>query len=274
MKSFTTRGVAIVAIATAMGLTAPVAAFADSTTTLPTSTTVVTTTTVVNPWKAWHAAEASYLDKRDAIQQTYLAAVATARATYYTSLASATTTVEDTTARTILDQAIATAIEAESASYVALGNPPPAPTTTKYGAWLDQVQSINGTYRTAVLAAQATYAAALQTSTTSAQRVSAEAALKLAIANAEVARSAALAALGAPPAPTTGPSAYRKAVHAINRTFNQAVDAAKSTYFSEISTTSTKAGRAAVKAAEDLAIANAWVARATALTALGAPPAG
>ena len=263
----------MVAIAAAIGLIAPVAAFADSTTTDPTST-VVTTTTVVSPWKTWHAAEASYLDKRDAIQQTYLAAVATARSTYYTSLSIATTAAEDATARTILDQAIATAIEARSASYVALGNPPPAPATSKYGAWFDQVQTINETYRTSVMAADATYAAALQTSTTAAQRATAQAALKLAIANAEVVRSAALAALGAPPAPTTGPSSYRKAIHAINKTFNTAVDAAKSTYFSEIATTTTKAGRAAVKAAEDLAIANAWVARAAALTALGAPPAG
>jgi len=260
------------AIAATLGLSAPVAAFADSTTTLPTTTVV--TTTVPNPMKAWRIAEASYLNKRAAIQQTYLAAVATARATYYTSLANATTSVEDATARTILDQAIATAILARSSAYVALGNPPAAPSTTKLGAYIDQVQGINETYRSSVMAAQATYAAALQVSTTSAQRATAEAALKLAIANAEVVRAAALAALGAPPAPSSGPSTYRKAVQAINRTFNHAVDAAKATYFSEIATTTTKAGRAAVKAAEDLAIANAWVARANALTALGAPPAG
>ena len=262
----------MVAIAAALGLSAPVAAFADSTTTLPTSTVV--TATVPSPMKTWRAAEASYLDKRDAIQQTYLAAVATARATYYTSLSTATTSVEDATARTILNQAIATAIDARSAAYVALGNPPPAPSTTPLGLYIDHVQAINGTYRTSVMAAQATYAAALQTATNAAQRATAEANLKLAVANAEVVRAAALAALGSPPAPTSGPSAYRKAVQAINKTFNHAIDAAKSTYFSEIATTTTKAGRAAVKAAEDLAIANAWVARAAALTALGAPPAG
>ena len=93
MKSFTTRSVTVLAIAATLGLSAPVAAFADSTTTtLPTtSTTVATnTTTTPSPMKTWRIAEKAYLDERAAINQTYKAAVATARSAYDTALSTAT----------------------------------------------------------------------------------------------------------------------------------------------------------------------------------------
>ena len=277
MKSFTTRSVTVLAIAATLGLSAPVAAFADSTTTtLPTtSTTVATnTTTTPSPMKTWRIAEKAYLDERAAINQTYKAAVATARSAYDTALSTATTSAEKATARTTLDAALAAAVTARIAAFTALGNPPAAPSSNPLGAYIDQVQTINEAYRASVMSAQATYAAALLSSTTGAERATAAANLKLAVANAEVTRAAALTALGAPPAATTGTNTYRQQLKAINKTYEDAVAAAKSTYFSQITSATTSAERATIKAAEELAIANAAVARAAALTALGAPPAG
>lgn len=66
-------------------------------------------------------------------------------------------------------------------------------------AYLAQLRTINQTFVATVKTAKANFAAAIAVATNSAQRITARAALRLAIADATVARATALTALGKPP---------------------------------------------------------------------------
>ena len=148
-----------------------------------------------------------------------------------------------------------------------------------HDAYLDQLKVINRTFRATVDTARKAYWAALKASKGSdnraAARAAARAALTLSIANAMGARATALTALGAPPAPPAGSvrSAYIVALEGINQTYRTAVAAADSAFAAAFALTTTPAERAVVRAQLQLAIANAAVARASALVALGSPPA-
>ena len=72
-------------------------------------------------------------------------------------------------------------------------------------------------------------------------------------------------------------NAYLAQLHVINRTFRVSVNVARREYHlairASVGSANRQAARAAARAALTLSIANAMQARATALTALGAPPA-
>jgi antitoxin component HigA of HigAB toxin-antitoxin module len=158
-------------------------------------------------------------------------------------------------------------------------------------AYVDQLEVIRHTFHSTVKTARDAFRAAVRASQGSANRAAliaaARAALTLSIANAMGARSTALIALGNPPTPpagtfgdtaliTTTPgtarSAHIVALQAINETYRTAVASAQATFGVDFSTASTRAERATVRAALELARANAAVARAAALTTLGPPP--
>ena len=145
-------------------------------------------------------------------------------------------------------------------------------------AYLDQLKVINKTFRASVDVARREYWAAIKASKGSANRqaarAAARAALTLSIANAMQARSTALIALGAPPAPPAGTprSAYIVALQAINQTYRNSVAAADAAFAAAFPGAVTAPERAVVRATLELAIANAAVVRAAALVALGPPP--
>ena len=146
-------------------------------------------------------------------------------------------------------------------------------------AYLKQLRVINRTFRQTVDVARHDYWLAIKASrgadNRSAARAAARAALTLSIANAMSARATALIALGSPPnAPAGAPkSAYIDAVHAINTTYRASVAAADAAFAVAFPGATTPAARAEVRATLELAVANAALVRANALTALGPPPA-
>lgn len=145
-------------------------------------------------------------------------------------------------------------------------------------AYVDQLEVIRQTFHSTVKTARDAFRDAVRASKGSANRAAfiaaARAALTLSIANAMGARSTALIALGNPPTPPAGTprSAYIVALQGISETYRTAVASAQATFAVDFSTASTRAQRATVRAALELATANAAVARAAALTALGPPP--
>jgi hypothetical protein len=146
-------------------------------------------------------------------------------------------------------------------------------------AYLKQLSVINRTFRQTVEVARHDYWLAIKASkgsdNRSAARAAARAALTLSIANAMSARATALTNLGSPPnAPAGYPkSAYIDAIHAINTTYRASVAAADTAFAAAFPLATTPAARAEVRATLELAIANAALVRANALTALGPPPA-
>jgi hypothetical protein len=95
------------------------------TTTLPLD---ATTTTTVNSLKTYHEALLAYFSERREIAATFKNAVMSARSTYESATASATTGAQRSTARAAYDLAIAQAAAARSAALISLGNPPVRPT--------------------------------------------------------------------------------------------------------------------------------------------------
>jgi hypothetical protein len=210
MMKFTTRGVVAVAMIAALGISAPAIATADTTTTTaPTTTTTVpaTTTTVHasnHPWEQYRRLENAYLKQLRVINRTFRASVDVARREYWAAIkaskGSADRPAARAAARTALTLSIANAMEARATALTELGAPPMPPAGTARSAYIDEIHAINTTYRTAVAAADSAFAAAFPGATTAPERAVVRATLDLAIANAAVARAAALTALGAPPA--------------------------------------------------------------------------
>jgi hypothetical protein len=146
-------------------------------------------------------------------------------------------------------------------------------------AYLKQLKVINRTFQASVAVARKEYWAAIKASKGSsdraAARAAARAALTVSIANAMGARSTALVSLGAPPNPPANgaDSAWIVSLHGINETYRLAVAAADAAFATAFPSATTAPERAVVRATLALAVANAEVARAAALVALGPPPA-
>jgi hypothetical protein len=193
MKYFPARSITAFALVTAMGIGVPAVAFADSTTT-------TTTPAAPSAWTTWHQSWVSYYDGIKAIRATYRASVESARATYDTAKSMATTKAERQAALVTLDAALTAALNARVTAITAAGDPPAPPAGYNGTTYVTGIQDANVAYRASTTAAQSAYAQALASATTSAQRRTARLTLDIAVANAIVARSTALLALGAPPA--------------------------------------------------------------------------
>jgi hypothetical protein len=197
MKKFTT-GVVAVAILAALGMSAPAIATADTTT-----TSMHVTHSSTTAWKTWRKAENAYLAQLHVINHTFRDSVNVARHEYRlaitASIGSSDRPAARAAARAALTLSIANAMQARSTALTSLGAPPAPPAGTPKSVYIDALQSINQTYRSAVAAADATFAATFPGATTAAERATVRATLELAIANAAVARAAALVALGPPP---------------------------------------------------------------------------
>jgi hypothetical protein len=212
MKSFKTRGVVAIAMVTALGIITPAAAFGDTTTTTSApGTTTAVKATVTNPWKQWRHAQEAYVDQLKVIRHTFHSTVETARdafrAAVRASQGSANRAALIAAARAALTLSIANAMSARSTALITLGNPPAPPAGSIRSAYIVALQGINETNRIAVASAQATFAADFSTAYTRAERATVRAALELAIANAAVARAAALTTLGPPPTKNTATTA-------------------------------------------------------------------
>ncbi len=206
MKKFRTRGVVAVAMIAAMGISTPAIAFGASSTHSSTTTRISLSAHKDGPWKAYHRQESAYLDQLKVINRTFQASVAVARKEYWAAIkaskGSSNRAAAREAARAALTLSIANAMGARATALVNLGAPPAPPAGGADSAWINSLHAINTTYRSAVAAADAAFAAAFPSATTAPERAVVRATLDLAVANAEVARAAALVALGPPPAPT------------------------------------------------------------------------
>ena len=148
-----------------------------------------------------------------------------------------------------------------------------------FGASSSSASSSTHISLSSVAVARKEYWAAIKASKGSsdraAARAAARAALTVSIANAMGARSTALVSLGAPPNPPANgaDSAWIVSLHGINETYRLAVAAADAAFATAFPSATTAPERAVVRATLALAVANAEVARAAALVALGPPPA-
>jgi hypothetical protein len=176
-----------------MGISIPAVAFADSTTT-------TTIPAAPSAWTTWHQTWVSYFDGLKAIRETFRASVETARATYYTAKSVATTQAERQAALATLETALTAALNARVTAITGAGDPPAPPAGYNGTAYVTGIQTANVAFRASTTAAESAYAQSLASATTSAQRRTARLTLQIADANAIVARSTALLALGAPPA--------------------------------------------------------------------------
>ncbi|HEY5092337.1 MAG TPA: hypothetical protein VII60_03650, partial [Acidimicrobiales bacterium] len=206
MKKFRTRGVVAVAMIAAMGISTPAIAFgASSSSTASTSTHIALSAHTDGPWKAYRKQENAYLKQLRVINVTFQASVSVARKEYWAAIkaskGSSDRAAARAAARAALTLSIANAMGARSTALVTLGAPPAPPAGGADSAWITSLHGINETYRLAVAAADAAFAAAFPTAVTAPERAVVRATLALAVANAEVARAAALVALGPPPAP-------------------------------------------------------------------------
>jgi hypothetical protein len=181
-----------------------VAAYGDSTTT--TSKATASASANVSAWKAFHAQWKAYVDGLKSINATYRAARATALATLYESLSTATTPAQRQAARAAYRVSIEAALNARVAAITAAGDPPAPPAGYNGTAYVMGIQAANVAFRASVTAAQSTLASALAAATTPWQREQARLAYEAAIGNAIVVRANALEALGPPPANPGQPS--------------------------------------------------------------------
>lgn len=206
MKKFSSRGVVAVATIAAMGLGTPAIAFGASTSPASSSTHIALSAHADSPWQTYRKAEQSYLKQLRVINATFHASVGVARKEYWAALkaskGSSDRSAARAAARAALTLSIANAVGARSTAIVSLGAPPTPPANGADSAWINSLHAINETYRLAVAAADAAFAAAFPAATTAPERAVVRSTLTLAIANAAVARASALVALGPPPAPT------------------------------------------------------------------------
>jgi hypothetical protein len=206
MKKFRSRGVVAVAMIAAMGISTPAIAFGASSTSSTSHSTHISLSARANtPWKDYRKAESSYLKQLRVINHTFQNSVAVARRDYWAAIKASKGAADHAAARaaarTALSLSIANAMNARSTALIGLGAPPTPPPNGANSAWINSLHGINETYRLAVAAADAAFGAAFPAATTAPERAVVRATLALAIANAEVARAAALVALGPPPAP-------------------------------------------------------------------------
>jgi hypothetical protein len=204
------RTLAALTAVTALGVSVPaVAAYGDTTTTTTTTTTAPTfssATASVSAWKAFHAQWKAYVDGLKAIDSTYRAARATARATYFEALSTATTPAERQAARAAYLVSLEAALNARVAAITAAGDPPTPPAGYNGTAYVLGIQAANVAFRASVTAAQGTLATSLAAATTPWQREQARLAYQTTIGNAIVVRAEALEALGPPPTNPGQPS--------------------------------------------------------------------
>ena len=195
----TTKVATGIMLATALSLAPLVAGASDATSTTTTVAATTTTTTAHSVWVAFRAQWKAYVDGLKAINATYRSSVDSARSTYWSAMAVATTHQEKVTARVALDTALAAALTARATAITAAGSPPAPPAGYNGSTWILGFQTANEALRTAVASAQTAYAAALSAATTHAQRVAARETYRAAVFTAEAAHLNALVALGAPP---------------------------------------------------------------------------
>jgi hypothetical protein len=204
------RVLAALTAVTVLGVSLPAfAAYGDTTTTTTTTTTAQTSTSnsaSISAWKAFHAQWKAYVDGLKAINATYRAARATARAVYFEALSTATTPAERQAARATYLASLETALNTRVAAITAAGDPPAPPANYNGTAYVLGIQAANVAFRASATAAQSTLAASLATATTPWQRQQARLAHQAAIGNAIVVRANALEALGPPPTNPGHPS--------------------------------------------------------------------
>jgi len=191
MKNLAARSITALALVSALGVSIPAAAFADSSTT--------TTTVAPSAWTTWHGTWVAYVNALKSINLSYRTSVDSAHLAYSTAMAAATTKTERQTARASLETALSAALTARVAAVTAAGDPPAPPAGYNGTAFVAGVQAANSAFRASVTAAQSTYAQALASASTSAQRQTDRLTLAIAIDNALIARVNALTALGTPP---------------------------------------------------------------------------
>jgi hypothetical protein len=129
MKGLAQRTIASVAIMATMtfGTSALALAGTTTTSTASTTTTIVTKTPVITTLKEYRAAEKLYLARLKVINLTFLAAVATAKATLASSLSGAQNSSQRISARATYRFAITEATIARSNALTLLGQPPVKP---------------------------------------------------------------------------------------------------------------------------------------------------
>lgn len=143
-----------------------------------------------------------------------------------------------------------------------------------WSAYVNGLKAINATYRASVQSADATFSAALNASTTRAERESARLSLDAALEAAINVRVAAITAAGDPPAPPAGyvGSTFVSGLQSANVDYRASVTAAQSTFSHALASATTAAERATARAQLKTSVASAMTIRAAALTALGARP--
>jgi hypothetical protein len=192
MKRFTSRAAVALVMVGTLGVSAPLVASA--------STSVKANTTAsTSVWHAFQLAWQAYVDQLRSIRLSYRSSVASARSTEKLALSVATTPAERQAARATFRAALVADLATRDAAITALGDPPSPPAGYNGTAYVQGFQAANEAYRTAVVTAQTTFAAALAAATTPAERQTARANLQLAVANAAYVRSEAIIALGPPP---------------------------------------------------------------------------
>ncbi|HQT99780.1 MAG TPA: hypothetical protein PLG60_04680 [Acidimicrobiales bacterium] len=191
MKRFVKHGIIAATLVASLGTVAPSVAFASGS-----SGRAAATTTA---WTTFRANWATYVQGIKNINATCRTSVQSAHSTFSAAMSAATTATERQAARTALQAAIEAALSTRVAAITAAGNPPTPPAGFNGTAWVASFQAANVAFRASIATAQRTFVAAMTSATTQSERVAARAALKLAIGNAAVTRSTALAALGAHP---------------------------------------------------------------------------
>jgi len=202
MKHSMIKTLTALSLVVGLGVSVPAAAYASSSS----STSNTSTPTTPTAWTAFRAQWKLYVQGLEAINGTYHASIASARATYQAALKVATTKAERQAALATLDASIVAALDVRVSAITAAGDPPSPPAGYNGTAWVTSFQSINVTYRAAVVAAQTTYAASLAAATTADQREAARGALETSVGEATTAHADALTALGPPPAHPGQPS--------------------------------------------------------------------
>ena len=198
MKSIFTRSATAVVLSLGLGISAPAVAFASGN---QSSTGVHVTTNTHAHQTAMKAFVAAKLN----INLAFKSSVSVARTTLRTALAAASTSAQRSAAQTAFHAALTAALSARTSALSTLGDPPVAnssATVTLTGearAFGVAMAAINETFKNTVSVARLTFTTAVKGATTSAQRITARAAFKLALKNAMTARQASITSLGGPP---------------------------------------------------------------------------
>ncbi len=194
MKSIAVKSVASIALVVAMGITTPVVAFADSSTTSTHALVKVAT-----PWTTWRATWVTYIQGLKSINSTFRTSMESARSTLKAALAAATTKAERQAAHAAFEASVEAALNVRVSAILAAGDPPPPPAGYNGTAYVEGIQAANVAFRASVTAAQTTLSEALASSTTAQEARTARLTYEAALGTAIAARATALLALGAPP---------------------------------------------------------------------------